>query len=390
MPPPRPDVGAKPDNIPPPVPNTPRPVQSSLHNRGSTLVPGAPRQPSPGPTPPPLPGNRGAAFGGGSTRQTPSGSSSPFSNRPPLPPTPSRALDDKPPPPPPPVGSRPSVHREAVPPPPPQNSKPPVPSTPRPSPSAQAPPPPPSRPGPPPVPPGSSGGGGGDEIPRLPQRNLSLSSSSSSSSSAPPLPSPGRSGPLPPPPSERPPPPVRDPPGRSGMARARWVVPLCPSQPRSHYQLHMKRAQQKLKWTLGLLWPWKWHITHMISSWPHVTSEESGTHTSVHVSEVRRLSNQWSEMIPSELIKNRPLTHLPSHHSTWHLLKGNFCCLNWELNTHLLQEGPLFQQEGQLFKSEWTFPVLLFIGQVLTHTRVHFAVCSHLWHVDPLENQIKV
>ncbi|TEA23255.1 hypothetical protein DBR06_SOUSAS5510071 [Sousa chinensis] len=216
MPPPRPDVGAKPDNIPPPVPNTPRPVQSSLHNRGSTLVPGAPRQPSPGPTPPPLPGNRGAAFGGGSTRQTPSGSSSPFSNRPPLPPTPSRALDDKPPPPPPPVGSRPSIHREAVPPPPPQNSKPPVPSTPRPSPSAQAPPPPPSRPGPPPVPPGSGGGGGGDEIPRLPQRNLSLSSSSSSSSSAPPLPSPGRSGPLPPPPSERPPPPVRDPPGRSG------------------------------------------------------------------------------------------------------------------------------------------------------------------------------
>ncbi|XP_024588610.1 WAS/WASL-interacting protein family member 1 [Neophocaena asiaeorientalis asiaeorientalis] len=55
MPPPRPDVGAKPDNIPPPVPNTPRPVQSSLHNRGSTLVPGAPRQPSPGPTPPPPP-----------------------------------------------------------------------------------------------------------------------------------------------------------------------------------------------------------------------------------------------------------------------------------------------------------------------------------------------
>ncbi|KAB0356886.1 hypothetical protein FD754_001042, partial [Muntiacus muntjak] len=208
MPPPRPEVGAKPDNLPPPVPNTPRPSQSSLHNRGSPLV--NPRQPSPGLTPPPFPGNRGAAFGGGSIRQTPSGSSTPFSNRPPLPPTPSRALDDKPPPPPPPVGNRPAIHREPVPPPPPQNSKPPVPSAPRPSSSSQAPPPPPpSRPGPPPLPPMSTGSG--DEIPRLPQRNVSLSSSS-----APPLPSPGRSGPLPPPPNERPPPPVRDPPGRSG------------------------------------------------------------------------------------------------------------------------------------------------------------------------------
>lgn len=213
MPPSRPDVGSKPDSVPPPVPNTPRPIQSSLHNRGSQPVPGAPRQPSPGPIPPPFPGNRGAAFGGGSIRQSPSGSNSPFSNRPPLPPTPSRALDDKPPPPPPPVGSRASIHREGVPLPPPQNSKPPVPSTPRPSSSSQAPPPPPppSRPGPPHMSPGSSGS---DEIPRLPQRNLSLTSSS-----APPLPSPGRSGPLPPPPSERPPPPVRDPPGRSGMAK---------------------------------------------------------------------------------------------------------------------------------------------------------------------------
>uniref|UniRef100_H0XFP4 WAS/WASL-interacting protein family member 1 n=1 Tax=Otolemur garnettii TaxID=30611 RepID=H0XFP4_OTOGA len=123
MPPLRPDVGSKPDSIPPPVPNTPRPIQSSLHNRGSPPVPGAPRQPSPGPTPPPVPGNRGAAFGGGSFRQTPSGSSSPFSNRPPLPPTPTRAIDDKPPPPPPPVGNRPALHRDAVPPPPPKKKK---------------------------------------------------------------------------------------------------------------------------------------------------------------------------------------------------------------------------------------------------------------------------
>lgn len=231
MPPPRPEVGAKPDNLPPPVPNTPRPSQSSLHNRGSPLVPGAPRQPSPGLTPPPFPGNRGAAFGGGSIRQTPSGSSTPFSNRPPLPPTPSRALDDKPPPPPPPVGNRPAIHREPVPPPPPQNSKPPVPSAPRPSSSSQAPPPPPpSRPGPPPLPPVSTGSG--DEIPRLPQRNVSLSSSS-----APPLPSPGRSGPLPPPPNERPPPPVRDPPGRSGMARPETAGSWSPASPPAHTSL---------------------------------------------------------------------------------------------------------------------------------------------------------
>ncbi|NWU63550.1 WIPF1 protein, partial [Pterocles burchelli] len=35
MPPPRPDVGSKPEAAPPPVPSTPRPIASSLHNRGS-------------------------------------------------------------------------------------------------------------------------------------------------------------------------------------------------------------------------------------------------------------------------------------------------------------------------------------------------------------------
>ncbi|NWR63186.1 WIPF1 protein, partial [Bucorvus abyssinicus] len=64
------------------------------------------------------------------------------------------------------------------------------------------------RPGPPPVPPIP---GGSDEMPRLPQRNISLGSSSAPGGGGG-----GRSGPLPPPPSERPPPPVRDPPSRSG------------------------------------------------------------------------------------------------------------------------------------------------------------------------------
>ncbi|XP_025931307.1 WAS/WASL-interacting protein family member 1 [Apteryx rowi] len=86
LPPPRPDFGSKPDGGPPPVPNTPRPVASSLHNRGSPPVPGVSRQPSLGPTPPPFPGSRNAAFGG-SVRQSIPSSSSPFSSRPPLPPT---------------------------------------------------------------------------------------------------------------------------------------------------------------------------------------------------------------------------------------------------------------------------------------------------------------
>uniref|UniRef100_A0A8B9QJQ3 WAS/WASL-interacting protein family member 1 n=1 Tax=Apteryx owenii TaxID=8824 RepID=A0A8B9QJQ3_APTOW len=78
LPPPRPDFGSKPDGGPPPVPNTPRPVASSLHNRGSPPGPGVSRQPSLGPTPPPFPGSRNAAFGG-SVRQSNPSSSSPFS-----------------------------------------------------------------------------------------------------------------------------------------------------------------------------------------------------------------------------------------------------------------------------------------------------------------------
>ncbi|XP_054237145.1 WAS/WASL-interacting protein family member 1 isoform X2 [Indicator indicator] len=189
------------------IPSTPRPIASSLHNRGSPPVPRVNRQPSLGPSPPPFLGSRSAGSAG-PLRQTGPSAASPFSGRPPLPPTPGRPAEDKPPPPPPPAGHRaPAARESALPPLPPQNSKPPVPSAPRPTVGAPAPPPPPSRPGPPPIPPVPSGS---DEMPRLPQRNISLGSSSS------PVGGGGRSGPLPPPPSERPPPPVRDPPSRSG------------------------------------------------------------------------------------------------------------------------------------------------------------------------------
>uniref|UniRef100_A0A8B9QL01 WAS/WASL interacting protein family member 1 n=1 Tax=Apteryx owenii TaxID=8824 RepID=A0A8B9QL01_APTOW len=113
LPPPRPDFGSKPDGGPPPVPNTPRPVASSLHNRGSPPGPGVSRQPSLGPTPPPFPGSRNAAFGG-SVRQSNPSSSSPFSSRPPLPPT-VRVLDScltpGPLPPPPPLSRNGSTSR---------------------------------------------------------------------------------------------------------------------------------------------------------------------------------------------------------------------------------------------------------------------------------------
>uniref|UniRef100_J3SDQ3 WAS/WASL-interacting protein family member 1-like n=1 Tax=Crotalus adamanteus TaxID=8729 RepID=J3SDQ3_CROAD len=210
MPPSRPDIGCRPDTGAPPVPNTPRPIPSSLYSRGPPPVPGASRQVSLGLTPPPFPGSRNPGSGGSIRQSSPVTPPSPFSNRPPLPPVPGRPTEDKAPPPLPPTGNRPSFGREAsLPPPPPQNHKPPIPSTPRPPAVSQGPPPlPPSRPGPPPLPPAS---GGNDEMPRLPQRNLSLGSSQT-----PCLPGSNRSGPPLPPPVERPPPPVRDPPSRSG------------------------------------------------------------------------------------------------------------------------------------------------------------------------------
>ncbi|XP_015686827.1 WAS/WASL-interacting protein family member 1-like, partial [Protobothrops mucrosquamatus] len=172
MAPSRPDIGCRPDTGAPPVPNTPRPIPSSLYSRGPPPVPGASRQASLGLTPPPFPGSRNPGSGGSIRQSSPVTPPSPFSNRPPLPPVPGRPTEDKAPPPLPPTGNRPSFGREAsLPPPPPQNHKPPIPSTPRPPAVSQVPPPlPPSRPGPPPLPPAS---GGNDEMPRLPQRNLS-------------------------------------------------------------------------------------------------------------------------------------------------------------------------------------------------------------------------
>uniref|UniRef100_A0A8D0FGW4 WAS/WASL interacting protein family member 1 n=1 Tax=Strix occidentalis caurina TaxID=311401 RepID=A0A8D0FGW4_STROC len=68
MPPPRPDVGSKPEALPPPVPSTPRPVASALHNRASPPVPGVSRQPSLGPSPPPGDSLRAGAIFGGAPR----------------------------------------------------------------------------------------------------------------------------------------------------------------------------------------------------------------------------------------------------------------------------------------------------------------------------------
>ncbi|KAJ1188118.1 hypothetical protein NDU88_004883 [Pleurodeles waltl] len=263
MPPPRPEFSSKFEGghtPPPPVPNTPRPIPSSLQSKGSLPLPGVSRQGSVGSTPPAFPPSRNASFGGHARQTSPSTPSVPFLNRPPPPPSVGRPMDERPPPPPggnkpsftvddrppplpagnrpsfsvddrppplpagnrpsfsvddrpppPPAGNRPPLTRDVPPPPPPQNNKPPVPSTPRPSPGNQGPPPPPpppNRPGALPIPPVP---GGNEEMPRLPQRNMSLVGLSSNASPVTP-----RSAPLPPAANERPPPPVRDPPGRSG------------------------------------------------------------------------------------------------------------------------------------------------------------------------------
>ncbi|XP_053327444.1 WAS/WASL-interacting protein family member 1 [Spea bombifrons] len=212
-PPPRNDISPRSENAPPSVHSFPRPMPSSLHNRGPPPVPGGSRQMSPvsaPPIPPPSTSNRVQGFAGTNRQMPPSVPPSvPSMNRPPPPQTHSRGMEDRPLPPP--AGNRPSLGRDMPPPPPPQNNKPPVPSTPRPMSSSQPPPLPPGRPGPPPpLPPTPSPM---EDMPRLPHRNLPLAGA------PPPALPPARSGhpPPPPPPNERPPPPVRDPPGRSGQ-----------------------------------------------------------------------------------------------------------------------------------------------------------------------------
>ncbi|XP_063789498.1 WAS/WASL-interacting protein family member 1 isoform X2 [Pseudophryne corroboree] len=209
-PPPRNHFSSRSENIPPSVPNTPRPLPSSLYNRGPPPVPAPNRQITPTSAPPPISFNKGHGFGGNSRQSSSAPQPAPSMYRPPLPQTPTRPIEERPPPPP--TGNRPPLSRDVPPPPPPQNNKPPVPNTPRPNTLSQTPPLPPGRPGPPPLPPTPSTF---DDMPRLPQRNSSLPSISSA---PPPIPPPTRStsGPPPPPSMDRPPPPFREPPGRSG------------------------------------------------------------------------------------------------------------------------------------------------------------------------------
>ncbi|XP_069589278.1 WAS/WASL-interacting protein family member 1 [Ranitomeya imitator] len=216
-PPPRNDFNSRSDHGPPAVPNTPRPISSSLHNRGPPPVPAPNRQVNPPPMVPSASSHKAHGFGGNSRQSPTIPPPLPSMNRPSLPHTPTRQMDDRPPPPP--TGNRPPLSRDFPPPPPPQNNKPPVPNTPRPNTTSQGPPLPPGRTGPPPLPPTPSNF---DDMPRLPQRNTSLSTLCAA---PPPVPPTIRSGPPPPPPSmerpppsmDRPPPPAREPSGRAGQ-----------------------------------------------------------------------------------------------------------------------------------------------------------------------------